>query len=333
MNRRLSIVVVAALVAAAALGQSALANTITPTYSGAWGQNQEVPFRWKEDGVPPEWMRTAVVNAAGDSTRSRRAKAAVIVQRSGGDSWVSYTADLPSSTALAFAARNAPERFRVWMRVQGYRFDWGVLRWCQFYDDPPNGCFDARTVALHEFGHVQALQHSSVQPPHTVMQPISLAKPKDHYNARDFGPCDVAGLQIRYEPLSPSTPISTCLSLASDLTLATSGTAVSSGEYVTLTATLLIDPTVSFAKLAGDPLSGRSVILQRRSPGTSSWTNVSAMSAGSAEGRYRLTVKPAATYEWRAVFSEPADEGLHGSTSGLIKVTVAYECTSDPCPV
>ena len=33
----------------------------------------------------------------------------------------------------------------MWFREQGHEFDWGSLKWCQTYDDPPNGCFDAET--------------------------------------------------------------------------------------------------------------------------------------------------------------------------------------------
>jgi hypothetical protein len=331
--RRRAITALAVLLTATATGQHAQANVATPTWKGLWEQNQEVPFRWKADGVPPDWMKSAVTGAAADSKKSRAAKAPTFVLRTTADSWVTYSADLPSAAALAYASRNAPTSFRVWMRVQGHVFDWGTLRWCQFYSSPPKGCFDARTVALHEFGHIHGLKHSSVQPPDTIMQPTSLARPKEHYDMREFGRCDVAALQVGYEALTPSTPISTCLLLATDLVLASSATSISSGSSVTMTATLRISPDVEYPNLAADMLSSRTVILQRRSPGVSSWTTHGQMPAASGDGRYRLAVAPTTTYEWRAVFNQPAGEGLEKSTSALVKVTVSSGCTSNPCPI
>jgi hypothetical protein len=332
MKRPIGLVVTVAL-AVSLTAPAALANVITPTYSGLWGQNQEVPFRWKEDGVPPGWMKNAISGAAGDSARSRNAKAPTFVLRDGSESWVTYSAELPTTTSLAFAHRNAPNWFRIWLRTQGHVFDWGTLRWCQFYDNPPNGCFDAQTAALHEFGHVHALQHSSVQPPHTLMQPLSLSKPKEYYNMRGYGPCDVAALQTRYEAQTASTPISTCLSLATDLALSASTTTVSTTSGVTFTASLAIADDVVHAKLAGDPLSGRQVFLQRRSPGGSTWTTQAQMAGTTTAGTYRLTVTPGATYDWRAVFSQPSTEGLDGAASAVIRVTLEVRCGMHPCPL
>ena len=47
----------------------------------------------------------------------------------------------------------------MWLREQGHVYDWGTLKWCQAYASPPNGCYDAETIALDEFGHVEGLGH------------------------------------------------------------------------------------------------------------------------------------------------------------------------------
>jgi hypothetical protein len=303
------------------LAPAALANQVTPISNKDWQQDQLVRYRWKADSVPPAWMQQAVNGAAADSNRSRGSKAARLAYRDGVDSWVAYSAELPTAAAIAYASRNAPNSFKVWLRAHGHVFDWGTLRWCQFFDNAPNGCFDAQTAALHEFGHVQGLGHTSVGPPSSIMYTTSLQKPKAGYNQRDFGACDVAAMQIRYELLTARTPVSTCLSLASSLTLTPSSTTFVSGSSVTFTATLKIADSVSHARLAGDPLSGRTVVLQRRSVGSTSWTNHGQMGASTTDGSYGLTVSPDGTYEWRASFAAPANEGLKASASAVTKVT------------
>lgn len=332
MTGRRGYVTLAVGLATAMLAQATLATSVTPISKSDWAQNQELPFRWKEGSVPPDWMRAALTGAAADSTRSRGAKAGVLVQRDGSVSWVAYTADIPHSNAIGYASRRVPDSFNVRMRPHGHRFDWGALRWCQFYDSPPDGCFDARMVGLHEFGHVQGLGHIEDAPDpgnwlDSIMHTTARAKPKAGYNARDFGPCDVAALQTRYELLTASTAVSTCLSLATGLTLATSATSVSSTGSVTFTASLNIRADAPYPRLAGDPLSGRVVKLQRRAVGATSWSNHVQMADGPSQGTYRVTLAPGGTYEWRASFVKPSGDGVLASTSGVVKVTVpAYQC-------
>jgi hypothetical protein len=302
---------------------------ITPISIKDWEQNQQVNFSWKDGGVPPEWMKNAVKGAAADSTRSRGAKSAVLAYKAGAVSWVYYGPDLPTAAALAYASRNAPNSFKVWFRVHGHMYDWGQLRWCQFFANPPNGCFDAQTAALHEFGHVQGLGHSGDGPADTIMYTTSLTKPKAGFNARDFGRCDVAAMQTRYEALTPSTPISTCLNLATQLALTSSAAIAPSGTPVTFTASLKIGDGVAHARLAGDPLSDRAVVLQRRLVGAASWTVQGAMASGAGAGSYRTTLTPGGTYEWRAVFAKPADEGLKASNSAVVKVSVTSSSSGD----
>ena len=243
-----------------------------------------------------------------------------------GNSWFAYTADIADPAALAYASRRVPNLFRIWLRPQGYVFDWGRVRWCQFYDTAPDGCFDAEMVALHEIGHAQGLGHiedASDPGPwlNSIMHEVSRAKPKTGWNAHEFGPCDVAALQIRYELLKPSTKVSSCLSLASTLTLSSSSNSVPAGSSVTFTATLRLADDIAYPRLASDPLSDRAVALQRRSPTGTTWTTHATMPAASTAGTYRISVVPTATYVWRALLIQP-DEGVLSSSSPTLKVTV-----------
>jgi hypothetical protein len=43
-------------------------------------------------------------------------------------------------------------------------------------------------------------------------------------------------------------------------------------------------------------------------------------------GRYVKTVTLTITYDWRAVFVDPGDEGLDGATSNGTRLSVFYDC-------
>ena len=92
----------------------------------------------------------------------------------------------------------------MWLREQGHVFDWGTLKWCQAYASPPNGCYDAETIALDEFGHVEGLDHhvnyaDDSDYVDAVVQTYSRTKPSTGWNMHAFGRCDVATLQLQYD--------------------------------------------------------------------------------------------------------------------------------------
>jgi hypothetical protein len=192
-------------------------------------------------------------------------------------------------------------------------------------------------ITLHELGHIQGLGHIDDAPdPGTaadwldsVMHGVSRAKPKNGWNAHAFGPCDVASLQAAYQPATTSTLISTCHSLATTATVS----AASSVPYratAKFSGSLAISTSVGYSALRGFPLSDRSLILQRRLPGASSWTTVGPMTPSASDGEYSLSQFLTTTYDWRVSFSSPSSEGLDGDVSPIIRVTVG-ECTSG-CP-
>jgi hypothetical protein len=320
-----------ALATLAAAAQPAVASLPTPASGGTWAQNQLVEYRWKEGAEPPAWARSAMSAAAADSNASRAAKAAIFAQRDTGASWLAYTDDLPTNWAIGYTVRSVPNGFSIRMRPQGTQLDWGTLRWCQFYDDPPNGCYDAEMVMLHEFGHAQTLAHPDETDVDdfldTVMHATVHSKAKVGWNMHAFGRCDVARLQIRYEALTPTTPYSTCLELPTDLALSTSASSVGYNAAVTFTARLKVADDAAYASLASDPIAGRSVVLQRRLSGSSAWSNVLEIPAlANDAGRYVKTLSLTATYEWRATFASPPSEGLDGSSSAVVKITVTGAC-------
>lgn len=303
----------------------------------AWNQDQVIRYRWLAGEVPPVGIQNAFKAAVADSAATKYSRAPTFVHDAAGTSSVEYGTQVfcgPEGIACADAT-TAPDTFRIAYREQGHRFDWGALRWCALEAKPTNGCFDARMVALHELGHVHGLHHYPAVPeaerPDSVMHSASRSMPNAGWDAHAFGRCDVASLMTRYDMTSWTAGYSTCLDLAVVLGLASSSASIVRGTTVTFTATLEVGDNPGDGRLSGNPVSKRTVQLQRRPVGGTSWTAMGTLTAAAAAGTYAVQQSPTATYEWRAVFAKPATEGLRAATSPIVRVSVSG-CTGSGCP-
>jgi hypothetical protein len=324
-----------------ALGAAAAtAHGPDPTVGGtAWGDNQTVTYQWRSGQVPPDWMALPINAAAGDASYTRASRAASFVKTaSTSASLIAYGEPTGCSSAgiACFDRSGAPSSFRMWFRAHGYVFDWGTLRWCQGQSSFTNGCFDVETIALDEFGHVDGLGHhvnfgDGSDYLDAVVQALSHAMPQVGWNVHAFGPCDTGRLQIIYDRSLARDLFSSCLDVATATSLAVSDASIWVGDTVRFTATLRTSSTAAGA-LANDPVSGRSVALQRRLVGATAWTTMGTMSAGTTEGTYVYSNSPTATYEWRAYFTPVAADGALASSSSPMKVTVSSGCTGSGCP-
>jgi hypothetical protein len=317
---------------------AAIAHGPDPVLSNTFfAQDAVLRFDWRSGAAPPASLKTAIKAAAADVTATKASRAATFVYDSAGSNPIGYGAgNTCGPNGIACFTRSAPNGFTMWFREQGHTFDWGSLKWCQTYTDPPNGCFDVETIALDEFGHVEGLDHHvNYADDHdyrdAVVQTVSRAKPTAGWNMHVFGRCDIATLQREYDVPSASSHYSTCLDLSTVLTLAASPTSIANGGTTTLTATLKVASVASYDRLKGNLVSGRKVSLQRRPAGTTAWTTVGTMAPGSS-GTYRLAVTLRSATEFRAVFSTPSDEGINGDTSPPVAVAVRA-CTVAPCPL
>jgi hypothetical protein len=306
---------------------------------GLFAQGQDLRFRWRAGAEPAAVIKTAIRAAATAANATRNSRSATFTYDTAGANPIGYG---PGATCgvngIACFTRTAPTSFTMWLREQGHVFDWGSLKWCQSYTSPPNGCYDAETVALDEFGHIEILNHhENYADQHdyldAVVQTFSRVKAQAGYNARAFGRCDVATLQLQYDVPSSAAKYSTCLSLTTDLRLSWTRNV----NLITLTANLAVVDLSTYFRLGGNPISARTVTLQRRPVGSTTWSSVGTMTAGGS-GTYTLTYQIYAATEFRAVFSTPSGEGLRGDTSGTVSVT-AFTCTGvtavtvlAPCP-
>jgi len=327
--RSLALTALTALGLTFALAGGALAHGPDPILSGgAFDQGETLSFRWRSGSEPIAAIKTAITAAATDAVESRASKAPSFVYSSSGANLIGYGAGATCGVnGLACFTRDAPDTFTMWLREQGHVFDWGTLKWCQTYATPPSGCYDAETISLDEFGHVDGLGHHTNYSDDSdygdaVVQTYSRTKPNSGWNMHVFGRCDVATLQKLYDMTSTSSKYSTCLDLATVLSISASPTTIVVGSATTLSATLKVVDDDAYLKLGANPVSGRTVTIQKRPPGTTTWTAVGTMTPG-ATGTYSLSQKPGTTTEYRAVFTTPSAEGINGDSSGVVKVTVA----------
>jgi hypothetical protein len=334
---------IAAVLLAGALGAGApgpsSAHGPDPVFAGGpFGQNEVLEFRWRAGHEPPTAMRSAILAGAQDIADSRASKAALFTYASDGPNPIGYGLDATCGpNGIACFTRTAPHSFTMWFREQGHVFDWGTLKWCQMYATAPNGCYDVENIALDEFGHVEMLDHhvnhaSGSDYRDAVVQTYSRTKPTDGYNAHVLGRCDVASLQREYDMLTWTAKYSTCLDLETALSLGASSTSIAYRGSVTVTASLRVKDFDAYERVGGNPVAGRKVTLQYRPVGGSTWLALGSMPAGATAGTYSLSQSQTSDREYRAVFAAPSDEGIGGSTSGVVTVRVGA-CTAAPCPL
>ena len=111
----------------------AVAHDPDPIFGGGlYTQNKVLQYRWTSSGTPPLDMKGAIHAARDDSNASRKSKAPSFDYDSGAGNVIYYGTDVPCGTnGLACFRRDTPDWFGMWFRPNGYRFEWGTLRWCE----------------------------------------------------------------------------------------------------------------------------------------------------------------------------------------------------------
>ena len=293
---------------------------------GGWGRDKILAFSWQVSNVPPVWARPALVTAASDASGSSIARSPTFRYGSSATNSVRYTSTFPSFCRFGIAcASRAMPAWAVWIRPHGTDFSWGTLRWCERTNT--DGCFDLRRVMLHELGHIAGLNHPStagftLAPYETVMHAITPARPKPSSRRHVFGRCDVATLQELYDLPGSKALVSSCNDVATVIDLEASRSIVSAGGSVELIARLAIADRAEYGLMRRQRLAGRSVKLRYRSAGSGESWSTTWMRPLAATGRYAATISPHATWEFKAVFPAPSDEGLRFSGSSIVNVKV-----------
>jgi hypothetical protein len=337
MIRSARVTVTAAIVAVVlATAEPVAAHGPDPSLSGGlFGQNQVLEFRWRSGSEPPGAVRNAILAAAADSNASRASKAATFRYDTGGPNLIGYGTGSCGVNGLGCFTRTAPTGFTMWLREHGRVFDWGTLRWCQMQASPTNGCYDAETIALDEFGHVEILNHhvnyaDDRDYTDAVVQTFSRTRPKAGWDMHTYGICDTATLQIKYDLPTLSSLYSRCLDLATLLSIAVDDTSIPYGGAVDFTSILKVVSDSDHGRLSSNPIGARTIRLQRRAVGATTWNNLATLTGVSPTGTYVSTLRLFGTADFRAVFSTPTNEGVRGDTSPTVRISVG-PCTAN-CP-
>lgn len=298
--------------------------------STPWGQNQVVRYMWTSGQVPPTWAATSIDAGAADSEATRNSQAALFERAGAAASRIAYGGahPCPSYGIACMNWTGVPISFGMWFRPHGTALDWGTLRWCQAQSTPTNGCYDIRRVALDEFGHVEMLGHHVNYEDESdyldaIVQYAAKSRAKAGWNMHVYGRCDVARLQLEYELIDAGDPVSTCLDLATTLTIAADPVSISATASTHVTGELEIAVTSSAKRLSGDPLSRRTVTLQRRGIGSTAWAVIATMSAvAGSDGSYAYAFMPSVTADYRLGYDAPSTEGLRDATSAVLRIYV-----------
>jgi hypothetical protein len=216
-----------------------------PALSGRWNQNQALTYSWRAGSVPDSEVPGADQRSRGGRDRFPRHRPPRSRTAPGRRT---SSATEPGQRAARADRLLQPQRTDQLLDVDaraGCKYDWGSLRWCQYYSTWPDGCFDVENIMLDEFGHVEILNHHANYSGESdyldaVVQTKSHAKPQTGWNVHAFARCDVATLQVQYDMQGWGAKYSTCLDLTTTLTLGASAGYVGYGGTVTLTATLKV---------------------------------------------------------------------------------------------
>ncbi len=292
-----------------------------------------LPYSWSGDG-PPDWMRAAIHAGAGDVAESKRSNAPRFDHASDSDDTIGLRSQMTGNCerAIACATADIGEWWLIRFRPHRTVLPWGTIYWCEAYHEPQGDCVDTERTTIHEMGHVEGLWHADglgLGWLDTVMLPGIPFRGDTGWDMHRFGRCDQITLQQRYDVPTSYSTVAPCGRRDTGLGLDASDRSIGYQDPVTFTATLRIRDRSEYGRLGGNRLSGRDVTIQRRSPG-GSWTAFTPFE-GSEAGTYVLTFRPSTTFEYRAVFEKPTDDGVAGAVSDTITVSVG-PCMGPHCP-
>ena len=216
----------------------------------------------------------------------------------------------------------------MWFREQGHVFDWGTLKWCQAYDHAAERLLRRRE---HRARRVRSCR--GPRPSRQLRQRLGLRRRRRpdllaDEAAAPAGTSTSSGAATSPGSRSSTTSswhrhkYSTCLDLSTVLTIAASSTQIVVGGSTTLTATLKVVDSDAYGRLGGNAVSGRTVTLQRRAVGTTTWISVG---DDAVRVRHRhLRARPAAGRRDRVPsrLLDAVDEGINGDSSPAVRVNV-----------
>ncbi len=215
------------------------------------------------------------------------------------------------------------------------------MRWYDDTNSCPGGyaCFYGRRGFIHEVEHValSVVNHDSQGEANTVMSAGQAANPTTGWNSTTTQRCDASALQLWYDVATSSGPYADCfdhvtghgtVGLVSTASVGAASYFGCTGTSVTATGRLAIKTdATNYKELTNNPLTGRTVLFDRRPVG-GSWTlGVTSTSASSVLGNNwskAFTSGSSITYEFRIRYT--GETGVDPSNQPTFTITWSNSC-------
>jgi hypothetical protein len=208
-------------------------------------------------------------------------------------------------------------------------------------------CFSIQRATAHEGTHLPLtrLHNDAGADAETFMQsstPTPNGSPAN-WNRKTFLPCDAAAAQLEYGLADPSGRYADCFDVAPgdgakglnptmSLATATSFTRCV-GQSATANGRLALADVAAYEDMRNTPLVGRTVRIDRRPVGSSTWTNgiATATATGAAGSNWSraITSSTGGSFQYRASFSTTAAETAVNS-SGAVTWTIQWATVGCP---
>lgn len=233
-----------------------------------------------------------------------------------------------------------------------------ISLFCEYPGQADAACESIRRDALHEMGHVAGLERGdyttgashyqpATAPSTTTVMILNLQEASDPgWNYYLLGTCDLIELQREYDVNALSDGYANCVDhipspgtrydATTDTTRIRAYAAmvdpadeVCVGEFATLSGTgVIINDPATLGRIANNPLSGRTMAIQRRTVGGSAWSAV-ATNGISNTGAWskQVTSSTGGTWEYRAWYGgETAVQNDESSHFQIHWVTTGTAC-------
>lgn len=351
MNRRSISLARAAVAAMAILLLSATVASAHTQVAGAvrnYSQDTALPYKW--GGPYPTWFTGAMGSAFGidwtNSTYNNSRKPTFSYSASGAGTVIhDSTTGVFGCDSVAWigcAAGWGLTTWRVWVRDFAKAPALPAYKWVQTTGTCSNTCFDLRRVALHEIEHVTLAVsgHDSQGETNTIMASTTPSSPTTGWATHHIQKCDAAAAQILYDVANTAGVYADCFDhiaghgvngLISSASASAPIASACYGTALSITGRLEIQANANYGHLGGNPLSSRTVFIDRKLRAASTWTvdDASAAASNSAGNNWSRSFTQTGssgsiTYDYRAHYKGEA--GVDPVYSSVVSLTWRYPC-------
>ena len=288
---------------------------------GTFPQDGTLEYDWRTGAVPPAPIRVAVNAAAADIEATRASRAALFAYDAGRDEpdrlrdrhlWRERAGVLHAGRPRR--VHDVVPRARPGLRLGHAQVVPDVHERRRTAATTPRRSRSMSSVTSRD----SATTSTSPMIATTPMPSCRRSRGRSHVRATtctSWVSATSRRLQVRYDTEHASFPYSTCLDLPTKLSLSGNDTTLPYGGTETFTAFLEIVTDADYGRLSGNPVSRRTIKLQRRPPGGTPGPRSRRCRTPRRRAPTSRALRLYGSAEFRAVFSTPTDEGLRATSA------------------